>query len=106
MPCPCMSSPNLLLAAVTNEHVAAARIPVVAERMHPFEMTRALIDMESITENEKQVGEYLVHYLSVLAAGSDGRAGARPGTPERFHGYAGWGRPRRGLSTPVDPGPP
>jgi len=28
---------------------------LVAERMHPFEMTRALIDMESITENEKQV---------------------------------------------------
>jgi len=39
--------------------------------MHPFEMTRALIDMESITENEKQVGGYLLHYLSGLAAGSD-----------------------------------
>src|SRR6267378_8470814 len=40
---------------------------LVAERMHPFKMTRALIDMESITENEKQVGEYLLHYLSGLA---------------------------------------
>jgi len=46
--------------------------------MHPFEMTRALTDMESITENEKQVGEYLLHYLSGLAAGSDGRAEAMP----------------------------
>src|SRR6266436_445670 len=106
MPCPYMSSPNLLLAAVTNEHVAAARIPVVAERMHPFEMTRALIDMESISENEKQVGEYLLHYLSGLAAGSDGRAEAMPVTPERFNVYAEWGRPVVALSTHMDTVPP
>ena len=44
--------------------------------MHPFEMTRELVDLESITENEKQMGEYLLHYLSGLAAGSDGKAEA------------------------------
>src|SRR6202047_15737 len=74
--------------------------------MHPFEMTRALIDMESITENEKQVGEYLLHYLSGLAAGSDGKGGAMPASPERFNVYAEWGRPVVALSTHMDTVPP
>src|SRR6202047_3749484 len=74
--------------------------------MHPFEMTRALIDMESITENEKQVGEYLLHYLSGLAAGSDGRVEAMPVTSERFNVYAEWGRPVVALSTHMDTVPP
>jgi acetylornithine deacetylase len=74
--------------------------------MHPFEMTRALVDMESITENEKQVGEYLLHYLSGLAAGSDGRAEAMPVSPERFNVYAEWGRPAVVLSTHMDTVPP
>ncbi len=74
--------------------------------MHPFEMTRALIDMESITENEKQVGEYLLHYLSGLAAGSDGKAEAMQVAPERFNVYAEWGRPLVALSTHMDTVPP
>jgi acetylornithine deacetylase len=74
--------------------------------MHPFEMTRALVDMESITENEKQVGEYLLHYLSWLAAGSDGRAEAMQVAPERFNVYAEWGRPAVVLSTHMDTVPP
>jgi acetylornithine deacetylase len=74
--------------------------------MHPFEMTRALIDMESITENEKQVGEYLLRYLSRLAATSDGRAEAMAVTPERFNVYAEWGRPVVALSTHMDTVPP
>src|SRR6202140_4146284 len=74
--------------------------------MHPFEMTRALVDMESITENEKQVGEYLLHYLSGLAAGSDGKAEAMTVTPERFNVYAEWGTPVVVLSTPMDTVPP
>ena len=74
--------------------------------MHPFEMTRALIDMESITENEKQVGEYLLHYLSGLAAGSDGKAEAMTVTPERFNVYAEWGNPAVVLSTHMDTVPP
>jgi acetylornithine deacetylase len=74
--------------------------------MHPFEMTRALIDMESITENEKQVGEYLLTYLSGLAAGSDGKAEAMTVTPERFNVYAEWGHPIVVLSTHMDTVPP
>src|SRR6202166_2685113 len=74
--------------------------------MHPFEMTRELVDMESITENEKQVGEYLLHYLSGLAAGSDGKAEAMTVTPERFNVYAEWGRPVVVFSTHMDTVPP
>jgi acetylornithine deacetylase len=74
--------------------------------MHPFEMTRALVDMESITENEKQVGEYLLHYLSGLAAGSDGKAEAMAVTPERINVYAEWGAPAVVLSTHMDTVPP
>src|SRR4029077_5785994 len=74
--------------------------------MHPFEMTRALIDMESITENEKQVGEYLLHYLSGLAAGSDGKAEAMQVAPERFNVYAEWGVPVVAVSTHMDTVPP
>jgi acetylornithine deacetylase len=74
--------------------------------MHPFEMTRALVDTESITENEKQVGKYLLHYLSGLAAGSDGKAEAMTVTPERFNVYAEWGRPVVVLSTHMDTVPP
>jgi acetylornithine deacetylase len=74
--------------------------------MHPFEMTRALIDLESITENEKQVGEYLLRYLSRLAAGSGGRAEAMTVTPERFNVYVEWGVPTVVLSTHMDTVPP
>ena len=74
--------------------------------MHPFEMTRALVDLESITENEKQVGDYLLHYLSGLAAGSDGKAEAMAVSPERFNVYAEWGNPAVVLSTHMDTVPP
>lgn len=74
--------------------------------MHPFEMTRELVDIESITENEKQVGEYLLQYLSHLAAGSGGKAEAMAVTPERINVYAEWGVPAVVLSTHMDTVPP
>ena len=42
--------------------------------MNVFELTRALVDIESITENEAAVGAYLVDHLSKLAARTGGRA--------------------------------
>jgi acetylornithine deacetylase len=74
--------------------------------MHPFELTRALVDIESITENEKQVGEYLLRHLSSLAERSGGRAEAMRVTAERMNVYAGWGRPAVVLSTHMDTVPP
>jgi len=41
--------------------------------MNVVELTRALVDIESITENEGAVGSYLLDYLSRLAAGTGGR---------------------------------
>jgi len=74
--------------------------------MHPFELTRALIEIESITENEKQVGEYLLSYLSALAARSGGKVEAMEVSPVRFNVYAEWGRPLVVMSTHMDTVPP
>src|SRR6202051_2671925 len=74
--------------------------------MHPFEMTRALVEMAAITENENQLGESLSPDRSGLTAGSDGRVEAMPVTPERFNVYAEWGRPVVALSTHMDTVPP
>ena len=41
--------------------------------MNVFELTRALVDIESVTNAEKRVGEYLFEYLSALAQTHDGR---------------------------------
>ena len=35
--------------------------------MNAFELTRALIDIDSVTPNEEVVGIYLADYLGVLA---------------------------------------
>ena len=45
--------------------------------MNVFELTRTLIDIESITDNEANVGNYLFDYLSPLAA-------LHQGTVERY----------------------
>jgi acetylornithine deacetylase len=74
--------------------------------MHPFELTRALVDIESITENERQVGEYLLRYLSALTARTGGRAEAMAVSPERLNVYAEWGKPAVVLSTHMDTVPP
>ena len=36
--------------------------------MNVFELTRALIDIESITNNEERVGAYLLECLTPIAA--------------------------------------
>ena len=74
--------------------------------MHPFELTRALIDIESITENERQVGEYLLRHLSALASKTGGRAEAMAVSSERLNVYAEWGKPVVVLSTHMDTVPP
>ena len=41
--------------------------------MNAFELTRALVDIESVTPNEEAVGNYLFDYLSGVAAPSKGK---------------------------------
>ena len=53
--------------------------------MNVFELTRALIDIESITENEERVGEFLFSQLSTLASRFGGCVERVDVEPRRFN---------------------
>ncbi len=74
--------------------------------MDLFELTRRLIDIESITGNEKRVGEFLFAYLSDLALHHEGRVEKMEAEPDRFNVFAHWGEPVVTLSTHMDTVPP
>jgi acetylornithine deacetylase len=75
--------------------------------MNVFELTRALVDIESITNNEERVGNYLYNYLSPLAARFDGCLERIEVEPRRFNVFAQWGRALTvTLSTHIDTVPP
>jgi acetylornithine deacetylase len=74
--------------------------------MELFELTRRLIDIESITGNEKGVGEFLLAYLSDTAARHGGRVERMEVEPDRFNVFAHWGEPVATLSTHMDTVPP
>ncbi len=78
--------------------------PVMA--MNIFELTRALVDIESITGNEREVGAWLRDHLSGLAARSGGAVETPEVEPDRFNIFAVWGEPRVTLSTHMDVVPP
>src|ERR1700675_4614854 len=74
--------------------------------MKLFELTRALVDIESITENEERVGEFLLAHLSTLATRHGGRVERMEVAPHRFNVLAQWGDPVVTLSTHMDTVPP
>ncbi|SPF41929.1 Peptidase dimerisation domain protein [Candidatus Sulfopaludibacter sp. SbA4] len=75
--------------------------------MNVFELTRALIDIESITNNEEAVGAFLLEYLTPLAARFGGRVEPIEVEPRRFNIFAQWGeRLTVTLSTHMDTVPP
>ena len=75
--------------------------------MDVFELTRTLIDIESITLNEEQVGNYLYGYLHDLAVRYGGRVERLDVEPRRFNVFAQWGDPLIvTLSTHIDTVPP
>jgi len=74
--------------------------------MKLFELTRALVDIESITENEERVGEFLLAHLSALATRHGGRVERMEVAPHRFNVLAHWGDPVVTLSTHMDTVPP
>ncbi|HLK51206.1 MAG TPA: M20/M25/M40 family metallo-hydrolase [Bryobacteraceae bacterium] len=75
--------------------------------MDVFALTRALIDIESITINEEAVGNYLYDCLSGLAARFDGRVERMEVEPRRFNVFAQWSdRLAVTLSTHMDTVPP
>jgi acetylornithine deacetylase len=64
-------------------------------------LTRALIDIESVTGNERAVGDFLFEYLSRL-----GPVEQIPVEGDRFNLFASWGEPEVVLSTHIDTVPP
>jgi acetylornithine deacetylase len=74
--------------------------------MDVFELTRALVDTESITGNEEKVGEYLLALLGDLARDFNGRVERMEVEPRRFNVLAQFGEPIVTLSTHLDTVPP
>lgn len=69
-------------------------------------LTRALVDIESITDNEERVGEFLFEHLSALAASTNGSVEKMEVAPRRWNVFARWGEPLVTLSTHMDTVPP
>ena len=74
--------------------------------MHVFELTRRLIDIESITPNEGEIGNVLADLLSDLAARHHGTFERLPVEPGRDNVLVEFDTPRVVLSTHMDTVPP
>jgi acetylornithine deacetylase len=75
--------------------------------MDVFALTRALIDIESITNNEEAVGNFLFDLLTPLAVRFDGHVERVEVEPRRFNVFAQWGGELHvTLSTHMDTVPP
>jgi acetylornithine deacetylase len=74
--------------------------------MHLFELTRQLIDIESITPNEKEVGDFLFGYLSAMAEKHEGQIERMPVETGRDNIFVHFGDPHTTLSTHMDTVPP
>jgi acetylornithine deacetylase len=74
--------------------------------MHLFPLTRTLIDIDSVTGREREVGDFLFSYLSELAGRTGGSVERMPVSEDRFNLFAAWGEPVVVLSTHIDTVPP
>jgi acetylornithine deacetylase len=74
--------------------------------MNVIELTRALVDIESITENEGKVASYLHDYLRTIAASTGGHVEEMEVEAGRFNVLAYWDAPLVTLSTHMDTVPP
>ncbi len=74
--------------------------------MHLFELTRKLIDIESITPNETEIGEFLFGYLSQMAERHQGKIERMAAEPGRENIFVHFGEPVVTLSTHMDTVPP
>ncbi len=74
--------------------------------MDVFELTRRLIDIESITPNEREIGDYLWRVLDELATRFGGRIERMPVEKGRDNIFAAFGEPVTVLSTHMDTVPP
>lgn len=74
--------------------------------MDVFELTRALIDIDSVTPNETAIGEYLFERLRPLAEEYEGRIEKMEVAAGRNNVWARWGDPEVVFSTHIDTVPP
>lgn len=74
--------------------------------MNVFELTRALVDIDSVTPNEEQVGVFLADYLSALATRTGGYVERLEVEPARYNVLAYWDPPVVTFSTHIDTVPP
>jgi acetylornithine deacetylase len=85
---------------------AASLAGQVREMADIFGLTSALVNIESITNNEEAVGAYLFGVLSKLGARWDGQVERCAVEADRFNVFAHWGNPAVTLSTHMDTVPP
>jgi acetylornithine deacetylase len=74
--------------------------------MQLFELTRQLIDIQSVTPNEREVGDFLWRLLSDLAGRFGGKAERMPVEEDRDNIFVQFGDPVVVLSTHMDTVPP
>jgi acetylornithine deacetylase len=71
--------------------------------MNVFELTRAMIDIDSVTPGEERMGEFLFDRLSKIPGA---RVERMPVEEHRFNVFARWDQPVVTLSTHMDTVPP
>jgi acetylornithine deacetylase len=74
--------------------------------MNLFELTRALVDIESTTHHEQPVADFVFARLSALVARFPGHRERISAAPGRDNLFASWGEPVVTLSTHMDTVPP
>ena len=71
-----------------------------------FQLTRQLVDIESVTNHEAAVGDFVFETVAPLAARFAGRIERCAVEGDRFNVFAHWGDPVVTLSTHMDTVPP
>ena len=74
--------------------------------MDVFQLTRALVDIDSVTPHEEKVGQFLFDHLAGITARTGGRVEKFEVEPHRYNVLAHWGEPVVTLSTHMDTVPP
>ncbi len=74
--------------------------------MDVFQLTRALIDIESITPNEREIGQFLFDHINTLAQRFNGEIERLPVEKDRDNIFVRFGAPVVTLSTHMDTVPP
>src|ERR1700728_1498642 len=74
--------------------------------MDIFQLTRALVDIESTTNQEESVGIFIEGVLAKLVERFQGQVERCPVEGRRFNVFAHWGQPVVTLSTHMDTVPP